>query len=299
LIALPPSHVSTAPELESAVAVGLLAVTCLICARAFGSDRPAWRLALDGLGLVAIGYLTLATLDGAVLVAAWTAEAVALTEVARRGAAAFADAPEGAAHAADPVCQYGSAAFYGAAAIYTLALIAPPDALVTGVSSLSQAALALGALATGAVRMGLVAARGSRLRQVLLSAVPIALLYLASVAIITVFQPAPGSAPDTLLDLGVRQQGQVLLSALWGAVGVGALIAGLRRKLRWLRSAALVLLVTTVGKVFLYDFETLTSLYRVASFLVLGALLLAGAFSYQRLRPPPPPDLRSVHPSQR
>jgi uncharacterized membrane protein len=53
-----------------------------------------------------------------------------------------------------------------------------------------------------------------------------------------------------------------------------------------------------VAKVFLYDLSTLTSIYRVASFLVLGALLLAGAFAYQRLRPPPPPDLRTLHPSQ-
>jgi uncharacterized membrane protein len=101
-----------------------------------------------------------------------------------------------------------------------------------------------------------------------------------------------------VLELGVRQQGQVLLSALWGLVGVGALIAGLRRKVLWLRSAALALLLTTVAKVFLYDLSTLTSLYRVVSFFVLGALLLAGAFAYQRLRPPPP-DLRSLHPSQR
>jgi hypothetical protein len=37
----------------------------------------------------------------------------------------------------------------------------------------------------------------------------------------------------------------------------------------------------------------------VISFVVLGLLLLASAYVYQRLRPPPPPDMRSVHPSQR
>jgi hypothetical protein len=37
----------------------------------------------------------------------------------------------------------------------------------------------------------------------------------------------------------------------------------------------------------------------VASFFVLGGLLLAGAFAYQRWRPPSPPDLRTLHPSQR
>ncbi|MBV8221227.1 MAG: hypothetical protein JO325_22405 [Solirubrobacterales bacterium] len=37
---------------------------------------------------------------------------------------------------------------------------------------------------------------------------------------------------------------------------------------------------------FLYDLSALTSIYRVVSFFVLGALLLAEAFAYQRLRPP-------------
>jgi uncharacterized membrane protein len=50
---------------------------------------------------------------------------------------------------------------------------------------------------------------------------------------------------------------------------------------------------------FLYDLSTLTSIYRVLSFVVLGLFLLAGAFAYQRLRPPPVPDMRSVHRSQR
>jgi len=89
-----------------------------------------------------------------------------------------------------------------------------------------------------------------------------------------------------VLDLGVRQQGQVLLSAFWGVVGIAGLIAGLRKDIAPLRSAALGLLLATVAKVFLYDLSTLTSIYRVVSFFVLGGLLLAGAFANQRLRPP-------------
>ncbi len=123
--------------------------------------------------------------------------------------------------------------------------------------------------------------------------------HLASLAIITAFQPAAGTESVIVLDLGVRQQGQVLLSALWGVVGVAALVAGLRRNIAVLRTGALALLMATVAKVFFYDLSTLTSIYRVVSFLVLGGLLLAGAFAYQRLRPPALPDLRSVHRSQR
>jgi hypothetical protein len=82
-------------------------------------------------------------------------------------------------------------------------------------------------------------------------------------------------------------------------VGLAALIAGQRANNAQLRTAGFALLLAAVGKVFLYDLSTLTSVYRVASFIVLGLLLLAGAFAYQRLRPPPLPDMRTLHPSQR
>jgi hypothetical protein len=43
-----------------------------------------------------------------------------------------------------------------------------------------------------------------------------------------------------------------------------------------------------------YDLASLASLYRVASFVALGLLLLAGAFAWQRARPVPLGDLRRV-----
>jgi uncharacterized membrane protein len=97
-----------------------------------------------------------------------------------------------------------------------------------------------------------------------------------------------------VLELPIRQQGQVLVSALWGLTGLCALLVGLRRDVHELRAAALALLLAAVGKVFLYDLATLGSVYRVVSFLALGALLLAASFAYQRLRPTPLPDLREV-----
>ena len=125
------------------------------------------------------------------------------------------------------------------------------------------------------------------------------LLYIASIAIVTAFQPAAGSADVALLDLSIRQEGQVLLSGFWSLVGVAGLIVGLRINNSAIRNGALGLLLATVAKVFLYDLSTLTSVYRVISFIALGLLLLAGAFAYQRLRPPPLPDMRKVHRSQR
>jgi uncharacterized membrane protein len=139
---------------------------------------------------------------------------------------------------------------------------------------------------------------GSQTARWLLRTVATMPLYLASVALITVFQPAL-SAGIAVLDLGVQQQGQLLMSALWTVSGFACLVVGLRRDLRGMRLGGLVLLLISAAKVFLYDLATLTSVYRVASFIVLGLLLLAGAFAYQRLRPPPLIDLRETTRSER
>jgi uncharacterized membrane protein len=55
----------------------------------------------------------------------------------------------------------------------------------------------------------------------------------------------------------------------------------------WRRSAfvrwqALVLIAATILKVFVYDVSELDRAYRILSFIVLGALLLAISFVYQR-----------------
>ena len=45
---------------------------------------------------------------------------------------------------------------------------------------------------------------------------------------------------------------------------------------------ALILIGLTVGKVFLYDLSALERVYRILSFIVLGILLLAISFAYQK-----------------
>jgi uncharacterized membrane protein len=132
------------------------------------------------------------------------------------------------------------------------------------------------------------------LRPGLLAAAALALLHLASAEIVTPFQPGTDVTGFPLGDLDVRQKGQALLSALWALTGAGAVVAGLVRDVAPLRRAGLALLMVTVAKVFLYDLASLTSIYRVASFIVLGLLLLCAAFAWQRLRPRRLPDLRGV-----
>ena len=78
----------------------------------------------------------------------------------------------------------------------------------------------------------------------------------------------------------------MLLSAFWSVCGLGSLWLGLRRNRRELRLAGFALLLLAVAKVFLFDLSALGSVYRVASFVALGVLLLTAAFAYQRMRVP-------------
>ena len=287
LIVVPPSALGASPEgqLLPLLAVGVLAACCLGSAHLLGTVRPAWRSTVNCLGLVTIAYLTAATLGGPALVCAWALEALALTRITRRDG--------------DPLARYAGLAFLGLAGLHVLLVEAPPSALVVGVPDVGAAALSLGVIAAAAFGMGRLYPPDSRLRVSMVTAGAAASVFLASATLVSLFQPTAGASAETVLDLGVRQQGQLLLSIGWTAIGLTALIWGLKRRQPVLRSAALVWLMVTVAKVFLYDLSTLTSLYRVASFIVLGLLLLAGAFAYQRLRPPPVPDMREVHPSQR
>lgn len=119
-----------------------------------------------------------------------------------------------------------------------------------------------------------------RVRWLLAAVVAVALLYLASIVVVDQWGvTATGER---------REAGQFALSLLWGAVGLTALVVGLVRDIAALRQGGLVLLVVAVAKVFVYDLSELTSLARVASLLVIGLLLIAGAYFYQRMRPGPP-----------
>lgn len=71
-------------------------------------------------------------------------------------------------------------------------------------------------------------------------------------------------------------------SALWMAYGAALMVAGFHRGSSLLRWLALILLGLTVAKVFLYDLSALERIYRILSFIVLGIVLLAISFAYQR-----------------
>jgi uncharacterized membrane protein len=71
-------------------------------------------------------------------------------------------------------------------------------------------------------------------------------------------------------------------SALWMAYGAMLMIVGFLRRSAFVRWQALLLIAVTIVKVFVYDVSQLDKGYRIVSFIVLGVLLLAISFVYQR-----------------
>jgi len=69
---------------------------------------------------------------------------------------------------------------------------------------------------------------------------------------------------------------------LWTAYASALIFLGVQSKSALLRWQGLLLVSLVVGKVFLYDLASLERAYRILSFFVLGAVLLAISFLYQR-----------------
>lgn len=71
-------------------------------------------------------------------------------------------------------------------------------------------------------------------------------------------------------------------SALWMVYGALLMFVGFWRRSAFFRWQSLILIAMTIAKVFIYDVSQLERVYRILSFIVLGVLLLAISFAYQR-----------------
>jgi uncharacterized membrane protein len=105
-------------------------------------------------------------------------------------------------------------------------------------------------------------------------------LWLFSAEVITsvtsgYFTVPPGTA-DNVISLA--------LSILWATYAAALMVLGIAARWRWVRLAGLALLAVPVAKLFVYDIFQLDQGYRVAAFLSLGAIMVAGGFLYQRFR---------------
>ncbi len=185
------------------------------------------------------------------------------------------------------------------AALAMLALLAfaeaPPDRLVVQASGVephlflvSDATLALGALAVALALVARVWTRWSaRVAAAVAATAGVAALYLLSIGVVDVF----AAEAHGLVGVGftrvdeLAKEAQVALSVLWTVVGVVTLGVGLVLRNASLRFAGLIVLTLATAKVFLIDLASLDVAYRVITLIVLGALLVASAYAWTRVRP--------------
>ncbi|MGM0489376.1 MAG: DUF2339 domain-containing protein [Planctomycetota bacterium] len=80
---------------------------------------------------------------------------------------------------------------------------------------------------------------------------------------------------------GLRAGG---VSILWSLFALGLILSGILKDLRALRYVGLGLFAVVVWKVFFVDLARLEQLYRIIAFIVLGVLILCGAFVYLKYR---------------
>ncbi len=92
-------------------------------------------------------------------------------------------------------------------------------------------------------------------------------------------------APALHLDWLARHYGyQLSISILWALYASLLTGFGIARRIRGARILGILTLGITILKVFFFDLSSLQTLYRIISFIVLGLLLLAVSYSYNRFK---------------
>jgi uncharacterized membrane protein len=255
-----------------AAAVTILVVATLLCGVIVGG-APARRIAIliaGGIVAYAIPYEVYAWAVsvlwvGLALIALWA------VRLDREGRVAYTVACGG---------------LVMVAAAVAICIVAPPARLVVGPNGVTPIVALESAAALLAVAVGLAAlARENRDEQwsrLLDIAAGTTLAYLISVAAVDLVASRVGNGVPIK---ELQTQGEVVLSVTWAVLGVIGYVAGLRRHSEDLRRGGLALLALATIKVFVIDLSSLDVAYRVVSFIVLGLVLLASAWLWQRFMP--------------
>lgn len=255
---------------------------------------------------LAIVFLTIAIplkASGRWITVGWLAEGVALLWISARlslPAAETAPAADTAPADATPVAAHRALRLLSIATLLLgfISVIAQPYIFYGGVETAFlnyRFATSLFGVATFAVSAW-IALRASRQpdgvspswREIVAACI-IALNLVAVLACVreldTAFRPSYGNIEASL-------QQSLAISGFLMLYGAALLAVGFWKRSAFIRWQALVLLVFTIGKTFLYDIRDLSQGYRIVSFLGLGALLMAVSFAYQKdwlsLREPRP-----------
>jgi uncharacterized membrane protein len=102
-------------------------------------------------------------------------------------------------------------------------------------------------------------------------------VFTVSLAVLELAERISGASIETDF-----QRGHTVLSTLLGLGALVIYVIGLARDHSQLRLAGLTLFGLALGKLFLYDLSSLSSITRALSFLAVGAVLLAAAFFAER-----------------
>lgn len=92
------------------------------------------------------------------------------------------------------------------------------------------------------------------------------------------------SATALLAMLIVQEFEDFWISAAWAVLALLVTGAGFSLKAKGLRLVGIILFALTILKVFLYDSQELSTLYRTVSFIVLGVILLLVSFGYNKYK---------------
>jgi uncharacterized membrane protein len=92
------------------------------------------------------------------------------------------------------------------------------------------------------------------------------------------------TGPSVELARNARLSRETMISIMWAAYATGLIVVGLRRNYAPIRYFAMIVFALTILKVFMIDMASLDRIYRVASVIGLGVLLLATSYLYQRTR---------------
>ncbi len=259
LVSVPPGQVLDGAGPADSAQLAAAVVALALAARLLAPRLPEGAWGLEGAAVLLLAYLTTALAGDLALVLAFVGQALALDALARHD------------RRATPVVRHAAPVFLTAAGVAAMLTVAPPDAIMSGFSEPLAAAAALAAIALACVasptepRLPWCATRCWRAAR------------------------SPCSISARAWRPGPRRRSR---AASWRSAPCGRSPAsppwrtGLAIGRRALRIAGLGLLLVSAGKVFLVDLATLTEVYRVASFVAVGLLLLVAAVVWQRAAAP-------------
>jgi hypothetical protein len=167
----------------------------------------------------------------------------------------------------------------GLATLGTLAFITPLDHFLEATMSPADGLWVLVACVAGAAAVAIVCLAAGR-PEVRWAGIVVGglALYAVSLGVLGLVVDLSGASVEADFE-----RGHTVVSALWALVGLVGLVAGLVRGSSVLRFAGLGLFGVSLAKIFLYDLSELSSVARAASFIAVGAAILAGGAVLQKL----------------